>query len=249
MDALNLVERPSPNHDQRPSAEIRFLILHYTGMASTAAALERLCDPHAKVSAHYLIEEDGRVWALVPEHRRAWHAGVSFWKGERDINGYSIGIEIANGGHDFGLPPYPDVQMRALEQLCHRILSRHSIKPACILGHSDVAPMRKADPGEKFDWARLARAGIGVWVEPEPVNGDGEFNLREGDKGGGVQAWQAELASYGYELPVTGCYDMQTKAVTTAFQRHFRPARTDGEADVSTRVSLARLLAIVSRGS
>lgn len=150
--SLAIAERLSPNFNERPEGRRPdILLLHYTGMESAEAAAARLCDPAAKVSAHYLVEENGRITSLVPEHLRAWHAGVGHWAGENDINGCSIGIEIVNGGHDFGCPPYPDVQMQAVEVLCRDILSRHPIPPRRVLGHSDIAPARKADPGEWFD--------------------------------------------------------------------------------------------------
>src|SRR5262249_6695143 len=150
--------------NERPVAgRIDMLVLHYTGMRTGEAALERLCDPVAKVSSHYLVEEDGTTWRLVPEEKRAWHAGVSFWAGERDINDFSIGIELVNPGHEFGYRPFPEAQMQALEALARDIVDRHAIRPHRVVGHSDVAPTRKTDPGELFDWARLARKGIGLW--------------------------------------------------------------------------------------
>ena len=233
-------ERLSPNCDERPAGRaVDILLLHYTGMASTAAALDRLCDPAAKVSAHYLVNESGRITRMVPEQRRAWHAGVGHWAGESDINGCSIGIEIGNGGHDFGSPPYPDIQMAAVEALCRDILTRHPIPRARVLGHSDIAPARKSDPGEWFDWARLARAGIGLWVQPEPLVEGPSLSL--GDRGDSVAELQFLLADYGYGLEVLGRYDAATQAVVTAFQRHFRPARVDGVADLSTVATLRRL--------
>lgn len=239
--SLAVIERPSPNFNERPEGRRPdILLLHYTGMASAEAAVARLCDPAAKVSSHYLVDEAGRIIRMVPEHLRAWHAGVGHWAGESDINGCSIGIEIANGGHEFGSPPYPDIQMRAVEALCRDILSRHPIAPRRVLGHSDIAPGRKADPGEWFDWARLARAGIGLWVRPEPViEGPG---LRKGDRGDTVAELQFMLGDYGYGIEVLGRYDEATEAVVTAFQRHFRPERVDGVADVSTVATLRRLL-------
>lgn len=242
--SFSCIERPSPNLNDRPAGRaIDILLLHYTGMASTEEAAARLCDPAAKVSSHYLVDENGAVTRMVPEHMRAWHAGVGHWAGETDINGCSIGIEIANGGHDFGCPAYPEMQMRAVEALCRDILTRHPIPPRRVLGHSDIAPGRKADPGEWFDWGRLARAGVGVWVEPEPVT-EGPA-LREGDRGDTVAELQYQLADYGYGLEVLGRFDEATKAVVTAFQRHFRPERVDGVADVSTITTLRRLLEAV----
>jgi N-acetylmuramoyl-L-alanine amidase len=210
-------------------------------MTTAEAALERLTDDETKVSAHYLIDEEGRITQMVREELRAWHAGLAHWAGEDDINSCSIGIEIHNPGHEFDYPHFPEVQMQAVEALCLDILARNPIPSERILAHSDIAPARKDDPGEKFDWARLARAGIGLWVEPEPVGKD--KGLRTGDSGSEVEALQRALAAYGYDLRVTGEYDDATRIVVTAFQRHFRPERIDGRADKSTRVTLKRLLA------
>ncbi len=221
---MNLVQRPSPNQDDRGGAGVDILVLHYTGMTNGAAALARLCDPAAKVSAHYAIDEDGTVYALVPEARRAWHAGVSFWDGARDINSRSIGIELVNPGHEFGYRAFPEAQIVALITLGREILARHSIAPWRVLGHSDVAPLRKEDPGELFPWARLAEAGIGLWpaqaVDP------------------GAHAVAGLLAQYGYDP------DAPPDKLITAFQRHFRPSRVDGMADDETRQVLWGLIAL-----
>lgn len=239
--SLPIAMRPSPNFNERPeAAPIDILVLHYTGMKTAEAAIELLCSPHAKVSSHYVVDEAGRVTQLVPEEKRAWHAGVSSWAGIQDVNGRSIGIEIANGGHDGGCPPYPDVQMKSVEALCAEIVSRHSIKPRSVVAHSDIAPERKSDPGEWFDWARLARAGVGIWVEPVPIM-DGPV-LELGDRGDTVSELQFRLANYGYGIEVLGVYDAKTEAVVRAFQRHFRPAKVDGVADISTVATLRLLL-------
>ncbi|MDQ7077815.1 MAG: N-acetylmuramoyl-L-alanine amidase [Robiginitomaculum sp.] len=162
---MAMINAPSPNHNER-TLPVSMLVLHYTGMESGQAALDRLRDPAARVSAHYVLEEDGRLFQLVEEHRRAWHAGLSFWRGITDINSASVGIEIVNGGHDFGLPAFSEAQMQALIPLCQGIMARHSIAAHNIVGHSDIAPGRKQDPGERFDWQRLAREGIGLWPTP-----------------------------------------------------------------------------------
>jgi N-acetylmuramoyl-L-alanine amidase len=244
----SIVERvvPSPNHsERRDGARPDMILLHYTGMDSAAAALDRLCDPTAKVSSHYLVFEDGQVMQLVPETRRAHHAGVSFWAGDTDINSRSIGIEIVNPGHDLGYPDFPKRQIAALIVLCRGILTRQTIPHGHVLAHSDVAPTRKQDPGEKFPWQILSESGVGLWVKPAPLtaNGDTLRALGEGDKGNAVADLQKELAEYGYGLPTTGSYDELTKAVVMAFQRHFRPALVDGIADASTRQTLRALLA------
>jgi N-acetylmuramoyl-L-alanine amidase len=232
----------SPNHDERAQGTaIDILLLHYTGMATTAAAVERLCDPSAKVSSHYVIDEGGEVLQLVPEARRAWHAGLSSWDGATDINSRAIGIEIGNPGHGFGYPDFPDAQIEAVIALGRDIVARHRIGADRVLAHSDVAPERKSDPGEKFPWARLHRAGIGTWVAPVPVTGASV--CRPGDRGAAVAALQAALKRYGYGIEANGLYDDLTTAVVTAFQRHFRPDRVDGLADLSTVETLQALLA------
>lgn len=216
------------------------LLLHYTGMDSAEAATAWLCNGDAGVSCHYLVDEAGNIVQMVDEARRAWHAGASHWAGEDDINSCSIGIEIHNQGHFKGYPDFSEPQMAALEELCLDILSRHEIPPARVLAHSDVAPGRKIDPGEKFDWARLHESGIGHWVEPAPVETD--TGLTFGDDGAAVRELQSALVRYGYGLGVTGRYDAFTRTVVAAFQLHFRPARINGVADRSTRDTLDALI-------
>ena len=237
--AIECTERPSPNFDER-KGPVDILLMHYTGMETAEAAAERLCSAEARVSAHYMICEDGQVIRMVPEELRAWHAGVSSWAGETDINSRSIGIEIVNGGHDFGCPPYPEAQMRVVEALSREIVERWNIPARRVIAHSDVAPARKADPGEWFDWARLARAGVGLWVEPEEIV-EGP-SLAKGERGDHVADLQFMLADYGYGVEVMGRYDETTEQVVTAFQRHFRQAKVDGVADISTIMTLRRLL-------
>jgi N-acetylmuramoyl-L-alanine amidase len=232
---MHLRDRPSPNHDERRGA-VDMLILHYTGMKSAAEALDRLCAPEAAVSAHYLVEEDGAIWRLVPEERRAWHAGVSSWRGVTDINGASIGIELVNPGHEWGYRAFPEPQMAALETLCRDILGRQAIPPRRILGHSDVAPLRKADPGELFDWARLARAGIGIWPDSVIASASVPLDLAE---------QQRLLAAIGYAAPRTGVLDAETRAVLAAFQRHFRPSLCNGAPDRDTARRIAAVAQLV----
>ena len=213
---------PSANFDDRPAGKpVDMLILHYTGMKTAEEALTRLVDPESKVSAHYLIDEDGTVHSLVPEDKRAWHAGVSQWAGETDINGCSIGIELVNPGHEFGYRPFPDAQINALVNLVRDILHRHPVPAHHVLGHSDVAPERKTDPGELFDWQRLARAGIGLWPEI----------IAEPDDILSLQQFQQLLRRYGYPVKVTDIDDIQTRRVVEAFERHFRPTRISGRID------------------
>jgi N-acetylmuramoyl-L-alanine amidase len=233
---------PSPNHDARPDEqEIDILLLHYTGMASAEEALERLTSAESKVSCHYLVHEDGGVVQMVPEARRAWHAGLGAWAGDSDINARSIGIEIVNPGHEFGYRPFPDVQIQSVIMLAKDIFARYGIPAERVLAHSDIAPRRKTDPGELFPWGTLAAAGVGHWTEPASISG-GRF-LSEGDRGEPVEALQAMLALYGYGMDINGHFDAATKSVVEAFQRHFRPARVDGIADASTVTTLRNLLA------
>jgi N-acetyl-anhydromuramyl-L-alanine amidase AmpD len=233
--------RPSPNHGERiggrrPDA----IILHYTGMPGADQALNWLCNEESQVSSHYFVYEDGRLVQLVPEERRAWHAGKSAWAGEIDINSCSIGIEIANPGHPGGLPPFAEAQIDAVIQLCRDCGERWSIRPERVLAHSDVAPIRKVDPGENFPWAVLSQQGVGHWVEQAPVAGGRFFQL--GESGQPIEALQSMLSLYGYDIEITGDFCERTKGVVEAFQRHFRPARVDGIADFSTIDTLHRLL-------
>ncbi len=237
---------PSPNHGERvEGVRPDMIILHYTGMPSEEGALAWLCSPESQVSSHYFVHEDGRVVQLVPEERRAWHAGKSFWAGETDINSRSIGIEIANAGHPEGLPPFPDKQIEAVIELCRDCGRRLDIRPERVLGHSDVAPVRKVDPGENFPWGRLHAAGVGHFVEPVPISG-GRF-FQKGDSGQPIEALQSMLSLYGYDIDITGEYSDKTEGVIAAFQRHFRPALVDGVADMSTIETLHRLLSTLPR--
>ena len=235
---MNIIEAPSPNFDGR-TAPPSMLVLHYTGMKTGPEALDRLRDPEAKVSSHYLVEEDGRVFRLVAEERRAWHAGVSFWRGRRNVNGDSIGIEIVNPGHEFGYRPFPEAQVGRVIALVADIRTRWDIEDRDIVGHSDIAPDRKDDPGELFPWKRLSEAGHGLWAEWPAAPG---APIGEGEEGAAVFALQAGLTRLGYDLPPTGQFDATTAAVVRAFQRHWRPGRVDGIADGETRARLIALL-------
>lgn len=225
---MNFRERPSPNLSSRPpGAAVDMLVLHYTGMPSAAEAIDRLCDPAARVSAHYVIEEDGTVWRLVAESERAWHAGISFWQGTSDVNAASVGIELVNPGHEWGYRAFPEPQVAALEELARGILARHPIPGDRVVGHSDVAPERKQDPGELLDWPRLARGGIGFWP--------GEEASPPAD----IKAAQEMLARIGYRMPVSGVLDEQTLFVLSAFQRRFRPRLVNGALDAETGACIA----------
>jgi len=238
MSGLDIRERPSPNHDSRGdiiagTPRIDMLVLHYTGMQSARAALDRLCDAAARVSSHYLVEEDGAVWRLVPEERRAWHAGISYWRGETVLNTVSIGVEIVNPGHEWGYRAFPEAQMQAVEALCRDILARRPIPAHRIVGHSDIAPTRKSDPGELFDWPRLARAGIGLWPAPAA-----ELRRRRGRGVGVVEraAALADLARIGYQVEPGN-----EAPALAAFQRRYRPERWDGRLDSETAGRLAEV--------
>ena len=237
----------SPNHGARKGAGFAegarppdSIILHYTGMGSAKGALKWLCNPVSEVSCHYFVFEDGRVLQLVPEERRAWHAGKGAWMSETDMNSASIGIEIVNPGHEGGYPDFPAVQIGVVKALVADIMQRWRMRPERLLAHSDIAPRRKIDPGEKFPWLAFAVAGIGHCVPPAPIEG-GRFFAR-GDAGPPVEALQAMLALYGYGIEVTGEFDEDMEFVVKAFQRHFRPARVDGIADGSTIKTLHALM-------
>ena len=223
---------PSPNHDARPpGTPVDHLILHYTGMRSAAEAIARLRDPASRVSAHYAVEEDGSVLRLVPDERRAWHAGVSHWRGAERLNDRSIGIEIVNPGHEHGYRDFPLLQMAGLSALCRDLLARHPIPARNVLAHSDVAPDRKEDPGERFDWAALASDGVGLWPAVP------------GEDRRGVEAAPllGVLARIGYRTDLPGSLVIQ------AFQRHWRPERVDGRADAGTLARAEAVAALAAR--
>ena len=233
--------RVSPNFGPRAGvSRPDMIVLHYTGMKTGAAAEAWLCTPESQVSSHYLVHEDGRVVQMVRESDRAWHAGKSSWHGVTDVNSHSIGIEIVNPGHEFGYRGFPGRQTAAVIELCRGIIARHGILPQRVLAHSDVAPGRKIDPGEKFPWRKLAEAGVGHFVAP--ARSGGKPVLGADDSGAAVDELQSMLSLYGYRIDITGVFDQQTGVVVAAFQRHFRPRRIDGLADRSTVDTLGRLL-------
>ena len=240
--ALVAFVQASPNHGDRRDRAPDCIVLHYTGMPTAEGALAQLCNPKAEVSAHYFVFEDGRVAQLVPEERRAWHAGRSSWFDDTDLNSASIGVEIVNPGHDGGLPPFPDAQIDAVIALCRDVIARHAIAPERILAHSDIAPSRKVDPGEKFPWARLAAAGVGLWREPAPDMPG--LVLGSGATGAAVSSLQRDLRALGYGLEETGHYDARTKTVVEAFQRRWRPQRIDGVADPGFRATITTALPV-----
>jgi N-acetylmuramoyl-L-alanine amidase len=235
--------RPSPNHSERKDGALPdMIVLHYTGMRDNEAAIRQLCTSASEVSAHYVVLQDGYIVQLMAESRRAWHAGVSSWAGETDINSRSIGIEIANPGHEHGYPDFPKRQIAAVTALCRSIFTRHQIPADRVLAHSDVAPARKQDPGEKFPWKVLADSGIGLWVGPAPVTQTGAIYVL-GETNPAIEEIQRLLARYGYGVTPTGYLDGTTRDAVAAFQRHFRPIRVDGVVDVSTTATLKALLA------
>jgi N-acetylmuramoyl-L-alanine amidase len=227
---MKIQKKSSPNFDQRPpGSKPRLLVLHYTGMETMDAALARLIDPRARVSAHYFITEQGEILQLVEEANRAWHAGLSHWRGKDSVNDFSIGIELVNRGHEFGYTGFPEAQMASLEELCGDIVGRHAIEPINVVGHSDVAPGRKQDPGELFDWRRLAHRGVGLWLgEQHNLH---ELGLKTESAKTDWAALQSQLKALGYGLPISGQADRKTRDVLTAFQRHWRPQAVSGRAD------------------
>ena len=239
---IQVRDLPSPNHDTRPTeTPIDMLILHYTGMQTAQAAIERLCDPAAQVSSHYLVDEDGAILRLVPEVRRAWHAGLSVWRGHTALNARSVGIEIVNPGHERGYRDFPVLQLAAVCDLCLDILGRHPIPQRNVVAHSDVAPARKQDPGEKFDWEALACNGVGLWPDGVPDAGTGD-PIRDA---AGLIPVRSALATIGYDIASDGPMDPALATVLGAFQRHWRPEAVTGAADIGTRTRLQALLPLL----
>ncbi|HYZ21253.1 MAG TPA: N-acetylmuramoyl-L-alanine amidase [Rhodopila sp.] len=238
-----MIDRPSPNFDER-RAPVDMLILHYTGMQTAQGAIDRLRDPAAQVSSHYVVDEDGTVLRLVPEDKRAWHAGVSHWRGHNALNARSIGIEIVNPGHEWGYRPFPALQMAAVCDLCLVILSRHAIPARNVVAHSDVAPDRKEDPGELFDWRGLAENGVGLWPQDVPDLGTGGA-IRDAVS---LRPVRAALNEIGYRVAPEGALDPALATVVRAFQRHWRPEGVTGQVDDGTLVRLQGVLRLVRGG-
>ena len=226
-----IIDCPSPNHDAR-KLPISILVLHYTGMIDAASAIERLTDAEAKVSSHYLIAEDGQILRLVDESRRAWHAGKSHWRGIDDVNSASIGIELVNPGHEFGYRPFSEAQYQALMPLMADITERYGITRGNIVGHSDIAPVRKEDPGELFDWERLAKVRLAL---PRPTKYLTDPHWTDG-------GFLLALERFGYEV-------IDGAAAVRAFQRRFRPETIDGVIDGQTRAILLSLLTGGDKGA
>lgn len=238
---LHIIDAPSPNHDARTHGKsVDILLLHYTGMKTGQAAVDRLLDPEATVSSHYVVDEDGTVYRLVAEERRAWHAGVSYWRGAERINDRCIGIEIVNPGHEWGYRDFPALQMAVVCDLCLGILSRHPIPPRNVIGHSDVAPDRKEDPGEKFDWQGLADNGVGLW--PKDISDLGTVGVLTDETA--MRLVRADLAAIGYRIAAHGAHDKDLATVLRAFQRHWRQEEINGLADAGTRARLRAVRAL-----
>ena len=243
---LAVIDQPSPNWNARVGGQPPDLvILHYTGMASSAAAIARLCNPVAKVSSHYVIDRAGEIFRLVAEKHRAWHAGVSSWHGQTDINSRSIGIELVNPGHAHGYTDFAEPQMGSLLALLEGICARHKIATGGVLAHSDIAPDRKSDPGERFNWERLSQAGFGLWVPPSPLQHGATLSF--GQAGQEVTRLHHMLSALGFGIAASALFDRKTEIVLRAFQRHWRPQLIDGRADASTRDTLTRLVAVMQR--
>lgn len=228
MDDSPTITSPNSNERKLP---VSMLVLHYTGMEDGASAIKRLCDPDAAVSAHYVVEEDGNVLNLVPEHKRAWHAGISAWNGITDVNSASIGVEIVNGGHDFGLPEFPDEQIDAVIALCRGILSRHDIPWYNIVGHNEIAPDRKLDPGIQFPWAKLAEEGIGYWPK------GGAAPLPDDDR-----ALREALPRIGYDVDMAPLSGADHGTIISEFQRRYLPQSVTGTACETTRTRIAEII-------
>jgi len=227
-----LIKALSPNFDERPAGHsINSLIMHYTGMKTAADAFNRMCDPAAKVSAHYMVYEDGKIANLVPEIKRAWHAGISCWRGISSLNDTSIGIEIVNPGHEFGYKPFPEEQMESVEILAMDIMKRYAIEPRNVVGHSDIAPSRKQDPGELFNWRHLSAMDVGLWPKPSRTWRPAHVLVRPGEESTAVASVQARLAKYGYHIRVDAYYGIKTEQIVTAFKRHFVPEQLNASWD------------------
>lgn len=232
----------SPNFNERPKGTlIDTIIIHYTGMKTAVEAIERLCNPESKVSSHYVIDEDGEITHLVPDEKRAWHSGVSFWRGRENVNDFSIGIELVNPGHEFGYRPFAIKQLESLVRLCQELIEKHPIEKRNVIGHSDIAPTRKEDPGELFDWKMISEEGIGLWPDM-PGNVKDDVLLKPGDSGVKVKKLQKRLAEYGYKIEETGEYGIETAYVVTAFQRHFVPLNLGKPWGAVEEIALKQLL-------
>ncbi|MCE3232232.1 MAG: N-acetylmuramoyl-L-alanine amidase [Rickettsiaceae bacterium] len=237
----------TPNFDDRPKdTKIDMLVMHYTGMKTGQEAFERLCDPAAKVSAHYIVYEDGSIVNLVKDEKRAWHAGISCWRGISALNDTSIGIEIVNPGHEWGYRQFPAEQMEAVLTLSKDLIERHEIEARNVVGHSDIAPGRKEDPGELFDWEWLAKNGVGLWPRVGRVWRGGDILVQPGKEDVDVARIQKMLADYGYHIRVDGFYGPKTEYIVKGFKRHFVPEQVNVSWDKLADARMRTLLKLVS---
>jgi N-acetylmuramoyl-L-alanine amidase len=241
--ALPIQDLPSPNQDERDQP-IDMLVLHYTGMKSAQAAIDRLRDPAAAVSSHYVVDEDGTVVRLVPEEKRAWHAGVSFWRGHSALNARSVGIEIVNPGHEWGYRDFPVLQLAAVCDLCLLVIARHGIPARNVVAHSDIAPDRKQDPGERFDWRALAQNGVGLFPSATPDLGT-TGAIRDAAS---LHPVRAALRDIGYRVTAEGALDPALSTVLRAFQRHWRPEAVTGQLDDGTLLRLQAVHRMIGNG-
>ncbi len=240
---MTMISQPSPNYDGRGGQAVDMLVLHYTDMLSCEAAVARLCDAEARVSAHYVVSEAGEIFQLVEEGERAWHAGESHWRGHNNINARSVGVEVCNPGHSNGYVEFSLRQMKAVIKLSQEIIARHGIPARNVVGHSDIAFLRKDDPGELFDWQACARQGVGIFpFEARPLMGS---EMQRGDKGKEVIRLQTALGNWGYGLKLDGEYGEKTEKCVIAFQRHYRPGKLDGVWDNECAGLLAALHGMV----
>ncbi len=240
--SFEILQTPSPNFNDRVNgAPIDMLVLHYTGMKTAQEALDRMRDEDSEVSAHYMVDEKGKIYQLVDEKKRAWHAGISHWRGRNQLNDYSIGVEIVNPGHEFGYVPFPENQMYSVVDLCVDMVKRYKIKPHNVVGHSDIAPDRKQDPGELFDWKSLAKQGVGLWPDKD-YEYQVEAVLEIGKSNKQVEKLQRDLGKLGYKITADGYFGVQTSYVVEAFQRHFAQARLDGAWDGNMQYILNNLI-------
>lgn len=244
-----MINQKSPNFNDRPEkASVDILVMHYTGMKTADAALQRMLDPTAEVSAHYMVYEDGKVISLVDEEKRAWHAGISCWRGIASLNDISVGIEIVNTGHEFGYVPFPDKQMESVKKLAKEIMERHGIEARNVVGHSDIAPSRKEDPGELFDWQALAEEGVGLWPDVKKVWRGSDVLVEPGKEDVDVARIQKMLSDYGYHIRVDGYFGSKTEDVIKAYKRHFVPEQLNVCWDKLAEERLKKLLDMVGEG-
>lgn len=241
---MKIIHRPSPNYNERPAgAEVDTVVIHYTGMVSAGAALERLCNKDAEVSSHFLIDEAGGLYELVHPEKRAWHAGVSNWQGRDNLNHSSIGIELVNPGHEFGYRPFPEAQITSLLELLVFLKDVYAIPRERYIGHSDIAPFRKMDPGELFPWKRLAAAGFGVF--PQKDHSDQTIIKKAGDNGPEIKMLNKQLGIIGYDGFDRDAFGDHTAQIIRAFQAHWRPEGVHGKLDAGTWSALNEVAQLI----